>query len=101
MLQWHGGKWIDTPVQSLFLINSQRMLQRAKAFADRLQKESGKSDAESVARAYRLAFGRAPNTDETAAALAFLNEQKARIDPNNWVPETNESDNLVWSPPIP
>ncbi len=71
-----------TPVQSLFLINSQRMLQRAKAFADRLQKESGKDDAGAVARAYLLAFGRAPSTDETAAALAFLREQKARIDPN-------------------
>lgn len=34
-----------------------------------------------VARAYRLAFGRAPGPEEAAAALRFLREQGRRIDP--------------------
>jgi uncharacterized protein DUF1549/uncharacterized protein DUF1553/cytochrome c/concanavalin A-like lectin/glucanase superfamily protein len=70
-----------TPVQSLFLINSQLMLQRGKAFAARIERESGSDDAGAIARAYRLAFGRAPTADETDAALAFLRDQQARIDP--------------------
>lgn len=70
-----------TPVQSLLLINSQFMLQRAKAFAARLQKEGSNDDARIVQRAYELAFGRAPSAKETDTALKFLHDQPDRIDP--------------------
>jgi hypothetical protein len=70
-----------TPVQSLLLINSQFMLQRAKALAERLEKEGSMDEAATVRRAYQLAFGRAPKPAETEAALRFLREQPDRIDP--------------------
>lgn len=68
-----------TPVQSLLLINSGMMLQRAKAFATRLSKEAD-TDEDRIATAYRLAFSREPNTEEIANALAFLKDQEKRID---------------------
>ncbi|MCZ2343989.1 MAG: DUF1553 domain-containing protein, partial [Bacteroidales bacterium] len=70
-----------TPVQSLFLINSQFMLQRAAAFSRRLAKEEPSNDSARVTRAYRLAFGRNPTEAETEAALQFVNQQMKRIDP--------------------
>ncbi len=70
-----------TPVQSLLLINSQSMLLRSRALAARLEREAS-TDEERVVRAYRLAFGRAPASDELAGARKFLEEQARRIDPN-------------------
>jgi mono/diheme cytochrome c family protein len=69
-----------TPVQSLLLINSQYMLQRAQAMAGRLQKSGAKSDEEMVSQAYRLTLGRAPTSEESATATTFLREQQARVD---------------------
>jgi hypothetical protein len=65
----------------LLLINSQFMLQRAKALAERLEKEGSMDEAATVRRAYQLAFGRAPKPAEIEAALRFLREQPDRIDP--------------------
>jgi hypothetical protein len=70
-----------TPVQSLLLINSQFMLQRAKALAERLEKEGSMDQAATVQRAYQLTFGRSPSAAETEAAMDFLREQAKRIDP--------------------
>jgi mono/diheme cytochrome c family protein len=68
-----------TPVQSLLLINSQYMLQRATAMATHLQKSFTRDD-EMVSAAYRRALGRAPATNELAEALAFWREQEKRVD---------------------
>jgi hypothetical protein len=68
-----------TPVQSLFLINSQYMLQRARHLAARLQTSSG--DRDFVRAAYRVVFNREPSEDEIAGAMKFLQEQPARVDP--------------------
>ncbi len=64
-----------TPTQSLLLINSQFMQQRAKAFARRLVREAGDEDDHRVERAYQLAFGRAPNESELRRVKDFLVEQ--------------------------
>lgn len=69
-----------TPVQSLLLINSQTLLLRSKAFAERLEREA-KTDEERIARAYRLAFGRAASAAEIQAAKEFIAEQARRINP--------------------
>ena len=69
-----------TPVQSLMLINSQYMLQRAQAMAARLQKSGAKSDDELVATAYKLAFGRVPTSGERSSAATFLREQQSRVE---------------------
>src|SRR6185436_13838498 len=52
------------PQQSLFLLNSPFMIERAKALA---AASEGK-----VQRIYELALGRAPSADEAAAAAAYL-----------------------------
>jgi len=70
-----------TPVQSLLLINSQLMLQRAKAFAERLEKEGSADEARLVDYAFQLAYGRSPTPKETTSAVQFLKEQEERIDP--------------------
>jgi hypothetical protein len=62
------------------LINSQYMLQRARAMAARLQNTVGSSDAEMIDAAYRIAFGRAATSDEVSAATKFLREQQKRVD---------------------
>jgi hypothetical protein len=56
------------------------MLDRGKAFAGRLEREEG-DESRRIVLAYRLAFGRGATANETAAALAFLDEQAKRIDP--------------------
>ncbi|WZO97880.1 PSD1 and planctomycete cytochrome C domain-containing protein [Isosphaeraceae bacterium EP7] len=63
-----------TPLQSLLMINGTWTLARASAFADRLKVAA--PDAEGrVTLAYRRAFGRNPEPDERAEALAFLRDQ--------------------------
>ncbi len=59
------------PQQQLFALNSEFMIAQAKAFASRLEK-LGKTDAERVAAAYRLAFNRPPEAKEREMAVAFL-----------------------------
>ncbi len=70
-----------TPVQSLLLINSPTLLRRSEAFAARLRRDEPADDARRVGRAYRLAFGRAPTPDESAAAVGFVAAQVGRVDP--------------------
>lgn len=69
-----------TPIQSLLLINSQFMLQRAEAFAHRLFDQVQGDQKQMIDLAHQLAFGRPAGVDETAAAEDFLREQVARID---------------------
>ncbi|NBY02481.1 MAG: DUF1553 domain-containing protein [Planctomycetes bacterium] len=69
-----------TPVQSLLLINSPLMLARARAFAERLNKEEPDLKKR-IDLAYKLAFGRTPNPEETNISSSFLELQAKRIDP--------------------
>jgi mono/diheme cytochrome c family protein len=63
-----------TPLQALNLLNSSFALQQAGFFAARLEKEAGADAAAQVGRAFRLAFGRNPLAEETAAATALIRE---------------------------
>lgn len=69
-----------TPVQSLLLINSAFMLQRGRAFANRLEKLAPNDAAKQIKIAYQLAFGRAPSDRESAAANTFLAKQSTNVD---------------------
>jgi hypothetical protein len=69
-----------TPIQSLLLFNSQTMLHRARAFADRLTKEEPSDETNRVRRAYGLVHGRSPTEQEIADAKTFLAEQAKRLD---------------------
>jgi hypothetical protein len=64
-----------TPTQALLLINGPYMLQRARALADRLQREHGDREAEWIDAAFRLTFGRLPAPQERDAMTAFLKRQ--------------------------
>jgi hypothetical protein len=63
-----------SPLQALALQNHSFMLDMAKAFAARLQREAGEEIDAQVARAFELAFGRLPNVDEASAAEMLVRE---------------------------
>ncbi|MFN3649668.1 MAG: PSD1 and planctomycete cytochrome C domain-containing protein [Armatimonadota bacterium] len=64
----------NTAPQALMLFNSELGLQWAQAFAGRVLREAESPEAR-VERAYRLAFGRAPEAEEARLTLQFLREQ--------------------------
>ncbi len=64
------------PLQSLALLNSKFARDRAKAFELRLTKAAGADATARLNLAFRLACGRPPNADETAASQQFLTTQR-------------------------
>jgi len=64
----------NTAPQALMLFNSDLALQPARALAGRLFREAPTAEAR-VERAYRLAFGRAPETAERELSVQFLARQ--------------------------
>ncbi len=63
-----------TPLQALNLLNSTFMMQQAKLFAERLQREESVSKAQ-VQRAFALIFNRSPSQDEISAGEKIVAEQ--------------------------
>lgn len=61
----------STPLQQLFFLNSEFLIERAKAFAARLAK-SAPDDAARIRQAYRILFQRDPDQQELSAALDYL-----------------------------
>ena len=62
-----------TPLQKLFVLNSQFMVQRAKRFVQRLDVELPLVDqATRIHEMYRLCFGRPPVAEESGLARDFL-----------------------------
>ncbi len=59
------------PMQRLYFMNSSFVAREAKALADRLAAGQG-GEAERIARAYRLLFGRAPTPAEVDLGARFL-----------------------------
>lgn len=59
------------PQQFLFLMNSEFMVERAKALTSRLKREA-KDDGQRIELAYRLLFGRSPTKQEQAIGLEFV-----------------------------
>ncbi|MCH7728633.1 MAG: DUF1553 domain-containing protein [Planctomycetes bacterium] len=70
-----------TPTQSLLMINGPWTLSRARALASRLQRGQAADEKQTVTQAYRLVYGRKPNSSEVAAATAFLRDQAKRATP--------------------
>ena len=64
-----------TPLQALNLLNSSFMMQQAGFFAQRLEREVGQGTDAQVRRAFALAFQRAPQNAELAAAVSLIREQ--------------------------
>jgi hypothetical protein len=63
-----------TPLQSLNLMNGPFVVQQARFFAGRVKKEAGDDPAAQVERAFLIAFGRAPSSQERNGAEALARE---------------------------
>ena len=91
-----------TPTQALLLMNSPLLLDQARSFADRLRKlypdeaKSSDVDADRIAAAFRLAFGREPSASEQSAAVKFLQDQARRIGPEEAPPEIAKLDKIPY-----
>jgi len=68
-----------TPQQALALLNNALTFRVAEHFAERLRREVGDDPARQVDRAYRLAFGRAPDADEGEQARKVVAEHGAAV----------------------
>lgn len=65
-----------TPPQALTLLNDALVLGFAKDFAVRVTNEAGAEPEKVVDRAFRIAIGRAPKSNELETMLGFLKEHK-------------------------
>ncbi|MCF6287504.1 MAG: DUF1553 domain-containing protein, partial [Candidatus Hydrogenedentes bacterium] len=64
-----------TALQSLSLLNNDFMLKQAGYFAERVVESAGNEKETQVAEAFRLAFGREPETRERSVCVALANEE--------------------------
>jgi len=67
-----------TSTQSLFMTNGPWTIQRAKAFARRVNSDSSLTHEQRVATAFALTYGRPPTAAETSDAVNFLVTNSAR-----------------------
>jgi len=68
----------NTPLQGLFLLNSEFVGDQAATLAWRLAKEAGEEDEARIRRAYRLLFARSPSKEELRMGLRFVNAGRGR-----------------------
>jgi hypothetical protein len=62
------------PLQRLFFLNSDFMLQCSKTLAERLHRDAPESDTARIERAYALLFARKPSRDEVQLGLDYLKQ---------------------------
>jgi hypothetical protein len=74
-----------TAPQSLFLMNSDEIDKASAAFAKRLAKESGGDLKAAVDLGYRIALARQPSAAERERALAYLDNDAARLKGLAWM----------------
>ncbi|HEY2786384.1 MAG TPA: DUF1549 and DUF1553 domain-containing protein [Fimbriiglobus sp.] len=76
-----GRRFVTTTApQALMLLNDSLLLGYAKTFAARVRKEAGNDPDKVIARAFRLALGREPDTEEKAAVEAFIKNRKGSFE---------------------
>jgi hypothetical protein len=78
----------NVPAQALALMNNPFVVQQARAWARKVQEETGLSSRQQVEKMYLKAFARPPEEHELTQALAFLREQGKQYgranDPRAW-----------------
>jgi hypothetical protein len=67
-----------TPIQALFMMNSQFVHEQAQGLAERLMRASGEPHRR-VDRAHRIVWGRPPTAEELRRADEFLERAEARV----------------------
>jgi len=60
------------PLQGLFFLNSKFVSQQAGAFEQRIAQEAGDDPASRIGRAYRLLYGRPPDSNELRLGLEYV-----------------------------
>jgi hypothetical protein len=89
------------PLQPLYMLNDNWILDRARAFADRILSTAGNDPNKQLMTAFRLAFARDPDEKEKRLALAFLGTATsqpsllASIPP----PQIWSGANWIWNDP--
>jgi hypothetical protein len=66
-----------SPIQALHLFNSKMTLEWAQHFAGRVIQAAGMDSSRQIDTAYRLAFGRVPDSEERETVKDFLKHQEA------------------------
>jgi len=74
-----------TAPQALFLMNSMQIDKACDGLADRLQKEAKGDLPSAVNLAYRLTLSRPPSATEKDRALAYLENDPARLKQLSWL----------------
>jgi hypothetical protein len=74
-----------TAPQALFLMNGEEVDRATTRFADRLNKDSNGDLKKAVVLAYRIALARPPTSSEQKQALAYLENQSARLKNFTWL----------------
>jgi Protein of unknown function (DUF1553)/Protein of unknown function (DUF1549)/Concanavalin A-like lectin/glucanases superfamily/Planctomycete cytochrome C len=69
----------NTPLQALNLMNDVAFVEAARMLAERAMREGGKTDAERLAYAFRLATARHPNAQEQQILLSNLQAQRVAM----------------------
>jgi len=69
----------STPLQGLFFLNSELVMEAAGALARRLRKEAGEDDRARILRAYGVVFGREPTGEEMRLGREFVEGE-----PDSW-----------------
>ena len=69
----------STPLQGLFFLNSELVMEAADALAGRLRQEAGEDDRARIRRAYGVVFGREPTGDEMRLGREFV-----EAEPDSW-----------------
>ena len=75
-----GRTETTVPQQQLFVLNSEFMVDQAKAFASRIKASAADNDKARIERAFQLAYGRQPQAMEVELAIAFLSGEQAADD---------------------
>jgi len=68
------------PLQQLFVLNSEFMVERAKSLASRLQGQEPANDAARITRAFELLYARPPSEKEIQLGLAYLSASDENLD---------------------
>ncbi|HEV2972601.1 MAG TPA: DUF1549 and DUF1553 domain-containing protein [Pirellulales bacterium] len=74
-----------TAPQALFMMNGEEIDKAATSFADRLKHDSGGDLSAAVEQAYRTAIARPPSSAERERALAYLENDPARLKDFAWL----------------
>jgi hypothetical protein len=64
-----------TPLQRLYFLNSKFAMERARALAARVKRETGEDTLTEIRRAYELVLNREPSAKEVSWGQAFISAQ--------------------------